>query len=163
MAAPSEKVYIPEKQYPLLVKFTGLVDVASPSSTDARSVGEEKERKIIEKLCVENQRFAGMICSLRVLNRIHCSSTNTDSYLVRLCLKSAGARDDVLRGCALSLDGEFHRVDRVDLNREVRRCTKCQSYKHGTRSCRSDVYRCAKCGENHPTRSCPLAEGSPHL
>lgn len=161
VAAPFEKVYVPEKHFPLLVKFTGLMDVDFPSPSDAKSVAEGKERDIIEKLCVENQRFTGQMSSLRVLNRIHCSDTKTDSYLVRLCLKSAEARQDMLRSCALSLDGEYHRVDKVDLNREVRRCTKCQSYKHGTKSCRSEVYKCARCGQNHPTKGCPLAEGSP--
>jgi len=160
VAAPFEKVYVPEKQFPVLVKFTGLVDVAFPNPSDAKPVREKKEGDIIERLYTENQKFAGQFSSFRVLNHIRCSTTESDSYLIRLCLRTVEARETMLRSCALSLDGKFHRVDKVDLNREIRRCTKCQSYGHGTRSCRSVAHRCAKCGENHPSKDCPKADGS---
>jgi hypothetical protein len=36
----------------------------------------------------------------------------------------------------------------------VRRCNKCQNYKHYHRECTSDINVCGKCGENHDTRNC---------
>lgn len=36
----------------------------------------------------------------------------------------------------------------------VRRCNKCQDFKHFHRECKSDVNVCGKCGENHDTRIC---------
>jgi len=159
-AAPFEKVFVPEKQFPLIVKFTGLSGVAFPSPSEVISARAKKEEEIIRKLDVENQNFKGQFTSLRVLNHIRCADAGTDSYLVRLCLRTAIARDEALRNCTLSLDGEYHRVDRVNLNREVRRCTRCQSYRHGTRGCRAASFRCAFCACDHPTKDCRAPEGS---
>ena len=36
----------------------------------------------------------------------------------------------------------------------VRRCNKCQLYKHWHKECKSDHSVCGKCGDHHDTRSC---------
>jgi len=162
-ATPFDKVFVPDKQFPLIVKFTGMSGIDFPMISDEISVRAKKEEEIVRRQDTENHSFSGQFTSLRVLNHIHCADSDTDSYLVRLCLRTAVARDEALRCCTLSLDGECHRVDRVNLDREVRRCTKCQSYRHGTRRCRAAAFRCAICTCDHPTRDCSAPKGSAPL
>ena len=62
---------------------------------------------------------------------------------IRDTLKIAGDRVCInLQSCKV--------VDRLF----VRRCNKCQEFKHFHRECKSEVSICGKCGEQHDTRQC---------
>ena len=61
---------------------------------------------------------------------------------IRSALKSVGDRVYVdLKSC------------RVSNRLHVKRCNRCQQYKHYHKECKADVC-CGKCGENHDTRAC---------
>ena len=55
-------------------------------------------------------------------------------------------------------DGKFssHKVVELDLNREVRRCFKCQAYGHIASVCKN-ANKCGKCSREHETRDCKAA------
>lgn len=64
-------------------------------------------------------------------------------------------RDDALqKGRAFVFDTS-HRIVEVDLNREVRRCFKCQRYGHTQHNCTVKFYACGKCAGRHCTKDCP--------
>lgn len=50
--------------------------------------------------------------------------------------------------------GTYHRTVPVDLNREVRRCFKCQRYGHIQRDCKVEFVACGKCADCHRTSEC---------
>ena len=154
---PFEKLSNPEQQFPLLAKFNGIDCTNFSASEDSSETKEEKDSEVLKLLSEENPEFEGQFSSLRVLHRI----PDSNSFLVRLCLKTAAARNSLLRRCTISLEGANHRVDKVDPNREVRRCTKCQSHKHSTKRCQSASFKRAICAADHSTKDCDHPKDAP--
>jgi hypothetical protein len=73
---------------------------------------------------------------------------------VKIFLKSRAARDDILALRRVSIFGTYYRIVPIDLNREVRRCFKCQKYGHIQRDCPDNLFACGKCAERHRTNEC---------
>jgi hypothetical protein len=54
--------------------------------------------------------------------------------------------------CILGID---YRIVLCDLDREVRRCFKCQRYGHNKLSCPSEIQACGKCWGTAPHGTAP--------
>ena len=97
---PFEKLSSPDQQFPLLAKFNGIDCTNFSASEDSSETKEEKDSEVLKLLSEENPEFEGQFSSLRVLHRI----PDSNSFLVRLCLKTAAARNSLLRRCTISLE-----------------------------------------------------------
>ena len=96
-----------------------------------------------------NKSLRGSIHSVKVVY----TKPNTTEGHVKLFLRSKQARDDILFLGKASILGRDFRVVPVDLDREVRRCYKCQQYGHTQQLCSKPVV-CGKCSGNHRTLEC---------
>ena len=141
--------FVPAKVFPLLAKFNDISSTQFPGQSDDLETKKRKEAAVISALAEENPEFKDQFASCQVLSRF----PDSGSFMIRLSLKSAIARDALLYGCSLKLEGGNHRVDKVDPNREVRGCSNCQSYSHSTRRCNSSP-KCGLCAKNHRTFDC---------
>lgn len=97
-----------------------------------------------------NSILRGQIQSVKV---IFTKPQTTEGH-VKIFLKSRAARDDILALRRASVFGTYYRIVPVDLNREVRRCFKCQRYGHIQRDCKAEFVACGKCAERHRTNEC---------
>jgi hypothetical protein len=97
-----------------------------------------------------NALLRGQIQSVKV---IFTKPQTTEGH-VKIFLKSRAVRDEILALRKASVFGTYYRIVPVDLNREVRRCFKCQHYGHIQRDCPATFATCGKCAERHRTSEC---------
>ncbi|XP_045023743.1 LOW QUALITY PROTEIN: uncharacterized protein LOC123468139 [Daphnia magna] len=97
-----------------------------------------------------NSALRGQIHSVKV---IYTKPQTTEGH-VKIFLKSRAVRDLILDQRRASISGTYYRIVPVDLNREVRRCFKCQRYGHIQRDCSARFVACGKCAERHGTKEC---------
>jgi hypothetical protein len=106
-----------------------------------------------KELVFRNPNVGHAIKQVRAIFR-YSNSTNGH---VKIFFDSKRARDEVLKSGRLFAAGRRVQVVEVDLNREVRRCFRCQSYGHiaksSTNSCSKDEV-CGFCAGQHSTKSC---------
>jgi hypothetical protein len=95
--------------------------------------------------------------SLKSLRTIFRSPNNVTGH-VKIFFNSKRARDEVLKAGRLFAAGRRFRVVEVDLNREVRRCFRCQAYGHiaksTTNSCEHEEVS-GFCAGGHSSKECP--------
>jgi hypothetical protein len=94
--------------------------------------------------------------SLKSLRTIFRSPNNVTGH-VKVFFDTKRARDEVLKAGRLFAAGRRFRVVEVDLNREVRRCFRCQAYGHiaksATNSCDHEEV-CGFCAGGHSSKDC---------
>ena len=84
-------------------------------------------------------------------------SSNSQRGHVKLFFTSKRVRDEVLRCGRLFAFGRRVQVVEVDLNRDVRRCYRCQTYGHIAKSANnacSNEEVCGYCAGSHATKVC---------
>ncbi|EFX62974.1 hypothetical protein DAPPUDRAFT_119650 [Daphnia pulex] len=101
--------------------------------------------KLNAELEHRNALLRGQILSVKV---IFTKPQTTEGH-VKIFLKSRAVRDEILALRKASVFGTYYRIVPVDLNREVRRCFKCQHYGHIQRDCPATFATCGKCAERH--------------
>ena len=79
---------------------------------------------------------------------------------VRVCFRSREIRDGLLSRGRVFAGDRSYRIVPVDIDREVRRCYKCQKYGHIADDCNGPV-RCGKCAGGHRTPECPASPAPP--
>jgi hypothetical protein len=108
---------------------------------------------LINKLQSENPLLKGRIAGVRIL-------FNRDDFtLVRLSLRCKTTRDRFLELGRMQLGNQAHAVVEVDVNKEVRFCTRCQGYGHLARFCSRPI-KCGKCSLSHSTQSCAVSHSN---
>ena len=111
---------------------------------------------LMKELVFRNPNFGRAIKQIRAIFR---SSNSTNGH-VKLFFDSKKVRDEVLKSGRMFAAGRRVQVVEVDLNREVRRCFRCQTYGHiaksSTNSCSKDEV-CGFCAGQHSTRTCARA------
>ena len=122
--------------YPLIAL---LVNVSDPASLKA-----ELEHR--------NKSLRGLIHSVKV---VFTKQHKTEGH-VKLFLCTKQARDDILFLGKASILGKDYRIVPLDLNREVRRCYRCQQYGHTQQLCTKPA-DCGKCAGPHRTQECTAA------
>jgi hypothetical protein len=120
--------------YPVVALFVNV--------SDLDSLKKELEHR--------NSLLRGQIHSLRTI----FTKPNTTEGHVKLFLRSKLVRENVLRQKKVSILGTDFRIVPIDLDREVRRCFKCQKYGHIQLSCPSNINVCGKCSGQHRTSEC---------
>jgi len=92
----------------------------------------------MKELVFRNPNVGRAIKQVRAIFR---SSNSTNGH-VKLFFDSKKVRDEVLKSGRMFAAGRRVQVVEVDLNREVRRCFRCQTYGHiaksSTNSCSKD-------------------------
>jgi len=100
--------------------------------------------------------------SIKKVHTIFRSQNNITGH-AKLFFGDKSIRDAVLKAGRLFAFGRRFRVVEVDLNREVRRCYRCQAYGHisksATNACVKDEV-CGFCAGSHSTKTC-TREGQP--
>jgi hypothetical protein len=76
---------------------------------------------------------------------------------VKLWLTSKAVKDELLKRTEIFLPTRRCRVTQPDLNREIRRCFKCQMYGHLLKDCKATGYVCGKCAGAHRTSACTVS------
>ena len=92
----------------------------------ALSVDVSDTKQLQSEIVLRNPSLKDKVHSIRTLY----TKPNTNTGHVKILLNNREVRDDFLfRGRVFANDSS-HRVVEIDLNREVRRCYKCQKYGH---------------------------------
>ena len=142
-------VFIPPKAYPFIVKFSN-VDLNLFPTTPSEN-NKAKAKSLASSLELDNTLPADSIVSLSVI----AVFKETNSCHVRISLIDEKLRDDVLKRLKFFTGEVAHRMKKIDLNKEVKRCKDgCQLYGHRTFECKTKLTNCGKCGANHTTTSC---------
>ena len=79
---------------------------------------------------------------------------------VRVCFRSREIRDGLISRGRVFAGDKSYRIVPVDIDREVRRCYKCQKYGHVANDCDGPV-RCGKCAGGHRTPECSAVPPPP--
>ncbi len=87
-----------------------------------------------------NKSLRGLIHSVKVV----FTKQHTTEGHVKLFLRTKQARDGILFLGKASILGKDYRIFPLDLNREVRRCYRCQQYGHTQHLCAKPA-ACGKC------------------
>ncbi len=114
------------------------------------------EEEMLTDIRYRNPILREHLRSARVIHRFKDSSEGH----VKLWITSREARDDILQRGEMYLSEKRCRVVEPDLNREVRRCYKCQQYGHLLKDCQSKVDVCGKCAGQHKTSTCQIQNQS---
>lgn len=101
-----------------------------------------------------NKLMRGQIHSLKKVY----SKPNSPLGHVKIFLQSREARDNILLQKKVSVNGVNFRVVPIDLDREVRRCFRCQKYGHIQGVCKAVTSACGKCSKSHRTSECSAAK-----
>ena len=92
----------------------------------ALSVDVSDTKQLQSEIVLRNASLKDKVHSIRTLY----TKPNTNTGHVKILLNNREVRDDFLfRGRVFANDSSY-RVVEIDLNREVRRCYKCQKYGH---------------------------------
>ena len=106
-----------------------------------------------KKLEHRNKFLRDQIISVKI---IFTKPNSTEGH-VKIFLRSKLARDNILGQKKASIFDVDYRIVPVDLNREVRRCFKCQQYGHTQKFCKVELPACGKCAGPHRTSECTAA------
>lgn len=112
--------------------------------SDMESLTKELEHR--------NKSLRGQVHSMRVV----FTKQHTTEGHVKIALRTRQAREDILFLGRASILGKDYRVVPVDLDREVRRCFKCQKYGHTQNVCSAPKVACGKCAVEHRTHECSV-------
>jgi phosphotransferase system IIB component len=104
-----------------------------------------------------NKTFRGQIHDIKTIFR----KQGTNLGHVKILLKSERAKKAALDKKRAAFFDESLRIVDIDLNREVRRCFKCQGYGHTQMICRAQHPKCGKCSGSHRTSECPVPDNDP--
>jgi hypothetical protein len=151
-----DKVFVPNTPFPLLVHFNNLLQRSLADRSDDLETKIAKEKSLISQVESSNPSLKGCVVSARVLR----SSPNSHSYLVRLCVNSSALKKSILAGGRIFLENKAHRAIDVDVDKEVRRCLKCQRYGHIKHFCKSSSTVCGCCSLDHETSTCTVPKSS---
>jgi hypothetical protein len=151
-----DRVYVPTTPFPLLVHFNNLFQRSLAERSDDLEMKIAKEKSLISQVESSNPSLMGCVVSARVLR----SSPNSHSYLVRLCVNSSALKKSILAGGRIFLENKAHRAIDVDVDKEVRRCLKCQRYGHIKHFCKSSSTVCGCCSLDHETSTCTVPKSS---
>jgi hypothetical protein len=77
-----------------------------------------------------------------------------DLIHIKLFFNSPEVRDEAIYRAKIHTSMKKIKIVPIDVNREVRRCYKCNKYGHTSTRCNATTATCGKCGQNHDTRSC---------
>ena len=151
-----QNVHAPVNCYPAILRLNGVTGLGGvredgvSSNMDLVDARTKLNCGLINKLQTENPLLKGKIAGLRIL-------FNRDDFtLVRLSLRCKATRDRYLELGRIQLDNQAHAVIEVDVNKEVRFCTRCQYYGHLSRFCYEPI-ACGKCSLPHSTQSCAVS------
>jgi hypothetical protein len=86
--------------------------------------------------------------------RIVFNYQHTTERHVKNFLRTRQARENILFLGRASFLGNDYRVVPVYLDREVRRCFKCQKFGHTQHVCSASKLACGKCAGEHRTHEC---------
>ena len=90
------------------------------------------------------------IISFRVLSY----RPDSNSFMARICVRTKQIKESLLDHGRLYLGNRAHRTIYVNIDKEVRRCLKCQKYGHTKKFCRVINEVCGRCGAGHESISC---------
>lgn len=125
----------PNRSFPVVALYTGTEDL------------ESLKREIEYR----NPVMEGKINIIRPLSK--------KTEHVKIYLSTKECQEELLtRGrIYMKREGNFtsHKIVELDLNREVRRCYRCQKYGHLAGTCKQ-TERCGRCAESHETKSCKI-------
>lgn len=124
----------PSKFYPAVALFVNLSYLPS----------------LKEELMLRNRGLKGKIESVSQL----FAKPNSQKGHVKILFNCRVARDLALAEGELYFFNTTARIVEILLDREVRRCFKCQCYGHVQASCRASNPSCGKCAGAHLTRDC---------
>lgn len=135
-------------------EFSSAVDsLTAPTRTFpvvALYTGTDKIEELKQEIEHRNQILTSGIVAIRSLSK--------KSKHVKIFLSSKERQEAILQKGRIYMkrNDEFssHRIVEVDLNREVRRCYRCQQYGHLIKDCRATVDVYGKCSEAHKTSEC---------
>ena len=146
-----EEVHIPVTSFPVLFDLYNVQDLSRfPRADDNLTEKKRKETGLIDSFAVENHILKDNIVFLSVLK----TDIDNKAVLLRVMLKSAKVRTDILASAKLLFDGISHRVAPVRAGKEVRQCLGCQKHNHVQNNCRSKRIVCGNCAESHVTGEC---------
>lgn len=77
-----------------------------------------------------------------------------DLIHIKLFFNSPEVRDEAVYRAKIHTSMKRIKIVPIDVNREVRRCYKCNKYGHTSTHCNAATATCGKCAQNHDTRSC---------
>jgi hypothetical protein len=97
-----------------------------------------------------NQLLRNQIQSVKVIY----TKPHTSEGQSKIFLRTRAARDSILLRGKASILGTNHRIVPVDLDREVRRCFKCQGYGHTQKFCPAATPACGRCAMPHQISDC---------
>lgn len=103
-----------------------------------------------EELMLRNRGLRGKIESVSQL----FAKPDSQKGHVKILFNCKVARDHALAEGEIDFFNTTARIVEILLDREVRRCFKCQGYGHVQASCRDPNPRCGKCAGAHLTRDC---------
>jgi len=145
-------VYIPSPSFPAIVDMYQVVNLDDyPSRGDDFKSMKAKEKILIDKLIEENPSMADLILNFHILKIVR----EEESVLARIVFKTSAIRDHFVSTARLFLDKISHRVSKVNVNKEVRRCVGgCQAYGHSKFFCPTKKIVCGLCAMDHEKISC---------
>ncbi|EFX84592.1 hypothetical protein DAPPUDRAFT_223019 [Daphnia pulex] len=142
-----QNVHAPQNCYPAILRLNGVNGLGRIredgviSNIDLFNARTKQKCGLINKLQTENPVLKGKIAGVRILfNR-------EDFSLVRLSLHFKTTRDHYLELGRIQLGNKAHTVVEVDVNKEVRFCTRCQGYGHLSKFCSKPI-TCGNCTHN---------------
>lgn len=91
--------------------------------------------------------------TLQKIVQIH-KCNDQDLGHVKMYFSSAAVRDEALSRNKIHTRYKLIKIVPIDVNREVRRCYKCNNYGHTSSHCKATAPTCGKCSSNHDSRSC---------
>ena len=145
-------VYIPSPSFPAIVDMYQVANLDFyPSRGDDLKSMKAKEKILIDKLIEENPSMTDLILNFHILKIVR----EEESVLARIVFKTAAIRDHFVSSARLFLDKISHRVSKVNVNKEVRRCVGgCQAYGHSKLFCPTKKIVCGLCAMDHDKLSC---------
>jgi hypothetical protein len=117
-------------------------------NVDVEDLEAVKNELAFRNPCVNN--------SIKRVHSIFRSQNNVTGH-AKLFFDDKSIRDTVLKAGKLFAFGRRFRVVEVDLNREVRRCFRCQAYGHIAKSANNACVKdevCGFCAGAHSTKTC---------
>jgi len=122
--------------FPALIKYVNL---------------EAPEESILADIKYRNPILKEHAKSVKIIYR---SREDPNEGHVKLWITSKSVCNEIIKRGEIFLPGRRCRVTAPDLNREVRRCFKCQQYGHLIKDCKEKSDTCGRCAGTHRTSLC---------